>query len=171
MCFLKFFLKDYYGSFNYFNGLLLFSLKFKFQCIFFAHFLGSEECTMSISYCFCCLTMTNTHVKHSGQERLCYEDARKMKRNTRRSSAVFAGFFSFIYSMSSIFVAAFDESGNALLLQGIGDAASQYAEDIAVDEGDSIYLAASVQGDVDFGTGLLTAEDTSFDIVVARLAP
>jgi hypothetical protein len=30
-----------------------------------------------------------------------------MKRNTRRSSAVFAGFFSFIYSMSSISVAAF----------------------------------------------------------------
>ena len=72
---------------------------------------------------------------------------------------------------TDLFVLRMSDSGAVEAEASFGDAESQYAEDLVVDDGDNVYLLASVQGTVDFGAGPLAAEDTSFDIAVAKFAP
>ncbi len=72
---------------------------------------------------------------------------------------------------TDVFVLRLDDDGTPQAGQAFGDAESQYAEGLAIDDGDNVYLLCSVQGKVDFGQGPLDAIDTSFDLAIAKFAP
>ncbi len=71
---------------------------------------------------------------------------------------------------SDIFVARFVDD-QLETIEHYGDAESQTAVDVAIGDGNSVYLLANVQGAISFGELQFPAEDSSFDFVVARLAP
>ena len=71
---------------------------------------------------------------------------------------------------SDVFVARFVDD-QLETIEHYGDAESQTAVDVAIGEGNSVYLLANVQGAITFGDVQFPAEDSSFDFVVARLAP
>jgi hypothetical protein len=72
---------------------------------------------------------------------------------------------------TDLFLVRFDEVGEPVAQARYGDPASQYLDDVDVDDSDSVYLLASVQGEVDLGTGVSAPVDTGFDVAVAKLAP
>jgi hypothetical protein len=71
---------------------------------------------------------------------------------------------------SDVFVARFTDD-TLESFEHYGDAENQTAVDVAIGEGDSVYVLANVQGAIAFGERQFPAEDNSFDFVVARLAP
>ncbi|MFO0589497.1 MAG: hypothetical protein U0441_18310 [Polyangiaceae bacterium] len=67
-----------------------------------------------------------------------------------------------------IFVAKLDPQGNQMWAKRFGDAASQYAVDVAVDGSGNVFLLTRGFGTTDFGGGGLTSAGT-FDVYLAKL--
>jgi hypothetical protein len=72
---------------------------------------------------------------------------------------------------SSVFVARFDPCGNTLSSYEYGGLGKQYALGLAVAPGDEGYLVGTVSGTIDFGQGPLSAPESGYATVIAKLDP
>ncbi len=72
---------------------------------------------------------------------------------------------------ADIFVAKFDALGNAIWSKRFGDASSQIAYAVAIDNSGAIYVGGSMIGSVDFGNGITKTSAGVEDAFLARFDP